>query len=108
MIKSELISVIANQQKGLSEETAARAVNYIIKLLASSMAAGKRIEIRDFGSLDLRIQKQRQARNPRTGAVVITKTKRKPHFKAGKELKDILNGIVEKNPRRMVQEVEMA
>ena len=91
MIKSKLISIICNKHQDLSEETVAQTVNYIIKLLTSSMASGQRIEIRDFGSLDLRVQKQRQARNPRTGELVITKPKRKPHFKAGKDLKDRLN-----------------
>jgi integration host factor subunit beta len=91
MIKSELIALLANQQKDLPEETVARTVNYIIKLLSNSLATGQRIEIRGFGSIDLRVQKPRKARNPRTGDMVLTQPKRKTHFKAGKELKDMIN-----------------
>ncbi len=91
MIKSKLIQILTNKVSDLNEETVTRCVNYVIKMLTQALASGERIEIRGFGSLTNREQSPRSARNPRTGAEVVTKPKRKPHFKPGKELRDLVN-----------------
>jgi integration host factor subunit beta len=96
MIKSRLIQTLISKHPDLSEEAAARAVNQIIKMLISALATGKRVEIRGFGSLTLRKQKPRSARNPRTGAAVETSIKMKPHFKPGKELRNMVNKAIKK------------
>lgn len=96
MIKSRLIQTLISKQPDLSEENATRAVNQIIKMLITALATGNRVEIRGFGSLTLRQQKPRSARNPRTGESVETSIKMKPHFKPGKELRNLVNKVVKK------------
>jgi integration host factor subunit beta len=49
---------------------------------------GERIEIRGFGSFELREYKGYVGRNPRTGSTVDVKPKRLPFFKVGRELKE--------------------
>ena len=60
---------------------------------------GERIEIRGFGSFVLRQYGAYKGRNPKTGEIVDVSPKKLPHFKVGKELKDLVNkqggGIVE-------------
>lgn len=106
MIKSELIATLANGVN-VPENEVSQAVNHIIKLLSASLAKGQRIEIRGFGSVDLRILKPRQARNPRTGESIMAPQKRKAHFKAGKDLKDRINlrtGTVKQRTKQLQPE----
>ena len=56
--------------------------------------SGERIEIRGFGSFNIRQLKSRIARNPKTGEEVVLQAKYKTYFKPGKELKERVNGSV--------------
>ncbi len=56
--------------------------------MAETLIAGGRIEIRGFGSFDVREYEGYTARNPKTGAEVTVKPKKSPFFKCGKELKE--------------------
>lgn len=91
MTRSELISALIHQQPHLSKRDVELAVNCILKQLVDALDAGKRIEIRGFGSFDLRQRDPRVARNPKTGAVVNLPAKVAAHFKPGKELRDRVN-----------------
>ncbi len=88
MIKSELITAIANAYPNLTNAHAERAVNRILEELARGLERGDRIELRGFGTFTVRHRPARQGRNPRTGESVAVKDKRVPFFKAGKELRE--------------------
>ena len=90
MIKSGLILRIA-QKVQILEKDAALCVNLIFKKISDHLAAGGRIEIRDFGSFDLHYRKARKAHNPKTGEKLVTESKYAVHFKPGKGLKDRVN-----------------
>jgi len=49
------------------------------------------VEIRGLGSFETRRYGSYKGRNPRTGDAVAVQPKRLPFFKAGKELKDLIN-----------------
>jgi integration host factor subunit beta len=50
-----------------------------------------RIEIRTFGIFEVKMTKEKpQARNPRTGEIVVVPARRKTHFKPSKFLKEFL------------------
>lgn len=93
MIKSQLIEIIAATTKyhKLSEKKVADSVNEIIDLMAETLAANSRIEIRGFGSFSLHHRESRQTRNPKTGEVVFSEAKHKAHFRPGKDLRDRVN-----------------
>ena len=55
--------------------------------MMEQLAAGRRIEIRGFGSFSVRRRPARIAQNPKTGEKVVTSDKYFPYFKAGKELR---------------------
>jgi integration host factor subunit beta len=61
-----------------------------------------RIEIRTFGVFEVKLTKEKpQARNPRTGEIVVVPARRKTHFKPSKFLKEFLQvPMVEVNRRR--------
>jgi integration host factor subunit beta len=50
------------------------------------------VEIRGFGNFTVRQREARKARNPRTGEMVEVPAKRVSYFKAGKELKRMVEG----------------
>ncbi|MBK1618485.1 integration host factor subunit beta [Lamprobacter modestohalophilus] len=88
MIRSELITVLALHQRHLASEDIDLAVKALINLLRETLAAGERIEIRGFGSFDLRHYPPRVGRNPKTGESVTLPVRHRVHFKPGKELRE--------------------
>jgi integration host factor subunit beta len=90
MTKSELIEAVANKLK-LPKGKAELIVNCVFDSMEASLKRGERIEIRGFGSFEIRNYRPYEGRNPRTGAKVDVKPKRLPFFKVGKELKERVN-----------------
>lgn len=92
MKRSDLIDKLA-EQKDISVTSAEAIVHEVFDGMTESLIAGKRIEIRGFGSFELRQYIGRTGRNPKTGHEVTVAPKKSPHFKVGKELKErIMNG----------------
>ena len=88
MTKRELIEKLADQIKDLSLKDAEIIVNTVFDTMTEALAAGDRIEIRGFGSFQVKDRRSREGRNPRTGDKVEVESKRVPFFKVGKELKE--------------------
>jgi integration host factor subunit beta len=90
MTKSDLIDVICESQK-LPKGRAELLIHVIFDALEAALKRGERIEIRGFGSFELRSYRGYDGRNPRTGSAVEVRPKRLPFFKVGKELKERVN-----------------
>ena len=90
MNKSELIQALA--EKSNIDPTLARdVVETTIAMMKQQLMDGGRIEIRGFGSFEMREHGAYKGRNPHTGKSVDVKAKRTPFFKCGKDLKDLVN-----------------
>jgi integration host factor subunit beta len=100
MTKSELIEIISQKQKHLSYKDIEFAIKTMIEQMAQSLANGERIEIRGFGSFSLHFRPPRMGRNPKTGEPVPLAGKHVPHFKPGKELRERVNGGLQKERAR--------
>ena len=90
MTKSELIEAVANKLK-LPKGKAELIVNCVFDSMEAALRRGERIEIRGFGSFEIRHYGAYKGRNPRTGDEVDVRPKRLPFFKVGKELKERVN-----------------
>lgn len=88
--RSNLIQELSERYH-LPPIVAERLVKTILDAMIHALGKHQRIEIRGFGSFDLRYREPRQARNPKTGEVVRTAGHYAIHFKPGKELKDRVN-----------------
>ncbi len=88
MTKAELINVVSKRVNGITQREAEIIVNTVFDSIKEALARGDKIEIRGFGSFRVRNRRDREGRNPKTGALVIVPPKRVPFFKAGKELKE--------------------
>lgn len=92
MTKSELIEKIAQKQSHLSQKDIELAVRLILDHMSNALCQGERIEIRGFGSFSVHVRPPKQGRNPKTGETVQVGEKYVPHFKAGKELREQVDG----------------
>ncbi len=88
MTKRELIEKLAERVKDLSLRDAEVVVNAVFESMTEALATGDRIEIRGFGSFQVKERRSREGRNPRTGEKVNVVSKKVPFFKVGKELKE--------------------
>jgi integration host factor subunit beta len=96
MTKREMIAELLVRRPSLSQRGAETATNAVFDAMTQALERGERIEIRGFGSFDLKRREARQGRNPKTAAMVQVKAKRIPFFRAAKELRAEVNGAAEK------------
>ncbi len=93
MTKSELIDRLAARHPHLLAADGELAVKTILDLMVDTLMAGRRIEIRGFGSFSLSWRPPRVGRNPKTGDRVEVGGKFVPHFKAGTDLRDRVDAM---------------
>ena len=67
-------------------------LNALIEVIAESLKDGEKIQVVGFGSFEVRERAERKGRNPQTGKEMKIAAKKAPVFKAGKALKDAVNG----------------
>ena len=91
MTKAQIIEKVSDQVTTLTKRQAEIVVNTMFNCIRDSLQRGDKTEIRGFGSFRLRSRRMKEGRNPKTGATVAVPAKRVPFFKAGKELKELLN-----------------
>ena len=87
MTKSDLIEQLA-QNKLISIRAAEAVVHEVFDSMSDTLIAGGRIEIRGFGSFEIREYEGYTGRNPKLGLEVSVGPKKLPFFKVGKELKE--------------------
>ena len=92
MIKSELIQQIAADNPHLFQRDVERIVSTVFEEITAALARGDRVELRGFGAFSVKKRDARIGRNPRTGEAVPVPEKAVPFFKAGKELRERMNG----------------
>ncbi len=91
MNKHELISAIA-QNAEISKKDAGNALAATINAISKALAEGDKIQIVGFGTFEIRERAARTGKNPRTGETIEIAASKVPAFKAGKALKEIVNG----------------
>ena len=90
MTKSELIDKVHSVTEGLTKKQIEQAINALVDSIKNGLTKDDKVEIRDFGNFKVRKRNSRKARNPRTGELVEVPPKKVPYFKAGKELKEMV------------------
>jgi integration host factor subunit beta len=90
MTKSDLVDSVSEKLQ-LPRGKAELIINGVFDCMERALRGGDRIEIRGFGSFEIRHYKAYEGRNPRTGDPVGVQPKRLPFFKVGKELKERVN-----------------
>ena len=85
--KRELCERIA-KKTGYAQVVTKEVIQEFLEEIVIELAKGNRMEFRNFGVFDTRLQSPRKARNPRTNQVVEVPAKAVVSFKVGKEMQE--------------------
>lgn len=89
--KPELIAYVS-QHATLTKTDAQKAVEAVFSGISNALAQGKEARFVGFGSFYLLKSPAREGFNPRTREKIQIKASKRPVFKAGKLLKEAVNG----------------
>jgi DNA-binding protein HU-beta len=89
MNKADLVESVARQM-GSSKAEAERAVVAVTAAIAAGLKSDGEVSIQGFGAFRVRKYPAREARNPKTQAVIMIAARRTVGFRAGKALKDVV------------------
>ena len=90
MRKADFINQVSKRTT-LNRKESALAINAVISSITTSLARGEKVEIRGFCCFSVRERGSRIGRNPKFGQKVQIPPKKVPHFRAGKELKKMVD-----------------
>nr|WP_195848253.1 MULTISPECIES: nucleoid-associated protein HU-beta [unclassified Providencia] len=89
--KSQLIEKIA-AEANISKAAAGRVVDAFVASVTKSLSKGDDVTLVGFGTFNVRQRAARTGRNPQTGKEIKIAAAKVPAFRAGKGLKDAVNG----------------
>ncbi|OUW96209.1 MAG: hypothetical protein CBD97_01840 [Pelagibacteraceae bacterium TMED237] len=95
MLKSQIIDKLHEKYSNLKVEDIESIFDNFIKILVNNLKEGKNIEIRGFGTISKKLNKEKFVRNPKTNEKLFKKNSFKLHFKIGKILHRKINPINE-------------
>ncbi len=90
MNKTELIAAVAEKAE-ISKKDAEKALKAFTDTVAEELKKGEKVQLVGFGTFEVTQREAREGRNPRTGETRKLAATRRPKFKAGKALKDMMN-----------------
>ena len=91
MNKAELIAAMADES-GLTKKDAEKAQKAFTDVVAAELQKGEKIQLVGFGTFEVSQRAAREGRNPQSGETMSIPASIAPKFKAGKALKDLVNG----------------
>ena len=93
MLKSDLILNLSKKHNNLNLNDIELIANIFFKKIIKELNEDNNIEIRGFGTLKKKINKEKQVRNPKNNEILFKKQTYKLHFKTGKTLHKKLNNL---------------
>lgn len=94
MTKAELIDKITELKPNLTRKQVEIIVNTVLDSIKDALSREDKVEIRGFGSFRVRYRRAKEGRNPKTGETVSVPPKKVPFFKAGKEMREMVDGKI--------------
>jgi DNA-binding protein HU-beta len=88
--KGDVINAIS-EQAGISKKEAAAAFDAFVSYISGACQNGERCAIPGLGSFSVTQRKAREGRNPRTKETITIPASKNVRFKAGKDLRDMVN-----------------
>ena len=93
MLKSQILEKLQKKHSNLEIRDIELLFNIFIKKVTKSLKNGQNLEIRGFGTLSRKINKEKIVRNPKTNEKFFKNQSFKLHFKVGKILHKKINPI---------------
>ena len=95
MLKSQILEKLHKKHNNLNVEDIEDLFEIFIKKMSNSLRNGQNIEIRGFGTISRKINKEKIVRNPKTNEKLFKNKSFKLHFKIGKILHKKINGFTD-------------
>lgn len=95
MTKRDIIVKIAEKSKNLTQAEVAFVVQNTLDAISEELAAGRSIELRNFGVFEIRVTKERVGRNPaKPQNEVIIPERAVVKFRSGRVLREKVGKLV--------------
>lgn len=91
MNKTELIAAVAEKAE-ISKKDAEKALKAFTDVVTDELIKGEKVQLVGFGTFEVSERAEREGRNPKSGEPMTIAASKSPKFKAGKALKDMVNG----------------
>ena len=91
MNKTELLSAIA-EKSGVTKKDSEKVLHAFEEAVREELVGGGKVQLVGFGTFDVTERAAREGRNPQTNKPMPIPASKAPRFKAGKALKDAVNG----------------
>jgi DNA-binding protein HU-beta len=91
MNKADLISAVA-QESGLTKKDSEAAIDALVSVVTDTLTNDEKVVLVGFGTFETKNRAERKGRNPQTKQAITIPASKAPVFKAGKALKDRVNG----------------
>ena len=89
--KADLVNEMA-EKTGFSKVDAEKCLKALIEAVTDALKQGDKVALVGFGTFSVGERAERTGKNPQTGAAIKISAAKTPKFKAGKVLKDAVNG----------------
>ena len=93
MLKSEILNKLHQKHNNLGSDDIETLFDIFLRKITNSLKDGHNIEIRGFGTLSRKINREKIVRNPKTNEKIFKKKSYKLHFKIGKILHKKINNL---------------
>ena len=90
MNKNDIVATVADNS-GMSKADAGRAVDGVFDAISRALKSGEEVRLVGFGTFSVARRAASMGRNPRTGERISIAASNQPKFKAGKQLKGLVN-----------------
>jgi DNA-binding protein HU-beta len=91
MNKQEIVSAISTSAD-LTKKDAEKFLSAFENVITQALAEGKKVQLVGFVTIDVVERAEREGRNPQSGQPMKIAASKAPRFKAGKSLRDAVNG----------------
>jgi len=95
--KNEFVAAVADNKSltklDLSKASVSIIIDAVLETIESALKKGDEVRLVGFGNFYVSKREASKGRNPRTGEEIDIESSRMPKFRAGKQLKEIVNSV---------------
>ena len=91
IVKSKILDKLADNYPQFLRKDLKKTLDLLFNQIIESLSKSNTVEIRNFGTFKVKIQKERQGRNPKDGSKIQIPTRKTIQWKMSKELFNKLN-----------------
>ncbi len=91
MLKSQILEKLHTKYNNFNIDDIESLFDMFIKKIVDSLHNGHKIELRGFGTISKKLNKEKYVRNPKTNEKIFKEQTYKLHFKIGKTLHKKIN-----------------